>query len=483
MSISKLKAYLSGIEFRPHTSSLDGVGDITAVISLMARATLTYDGSWGRLSDHLSNKTWDRQVLGFYRDLDEVDRLQVLGVAGTYAHELTHRIDYLTTPFGVRFYGTSCLEFLEFQKFGEEFLRRLETSPMTAVRDLPRVGNSPTARPGPEALIARVKYFDSILGAPRRSIKTGWGGNIKPIRILGRELEKLTIHDLVPTARRPGERSSYLRPQAILEGRAVAVTLGNLHRRLGGNAYASSEVANYLRCFYNPEEVTSDYLLLLDLYASMWDRHATVEELIESRDPTWLADALAIINLATWYSLHSPPIMSRDPSEHFAYSSPMLRILNALHAFGQAIRDEVEFANYEDALNYIDRYLEDEGGLWRPLWPINTVLEYCLGYLKKVQRMNLEENRNAPLRDHFDRVFTIQIEHFRRRQGLGYAYLPGIPSDGNYLSVLGDEDEDLLLDSYSANPEVSNYYALRQNLFFGYARPKGIFDEIRAYIK
>jgi hypothetical protein len=483
MSQSLTKGALLRADFKPHSLAL-GIdpSEIGAELSPLARTVfhLAWEhGTYPTMAELLGGVPWPADAVQWYRELDEHDRMDVLGIAGFYTHELTHKIDLLTTPFGASFSGRACLETLGLQTDAGELLRTLRQLPDgRPLRDLPRVSEAATARRGPEALQARVFWFDSLRGAPARYVAPGWGGDTAPFALLGRQLEKVTVHDVMASVRLPDARGGYLRPLTILESRAVAVTGLYLFHLLGGDAYASREVAAYLRSLYEPAEAYPDYRFLVDLYAQLW-QVPDFPSGIEANGPAWLENALRTILIVGWYALHAPPLTTGD--ELPANSSPVIRLVAALRAFEDALAESTTYPYAVDFLEALDR---DRRVVELGIRPVAEVLGSSVAYLDGVRHNNRLAGRHPVLSAHFEYVLGVTRQQLEHRQPTGYASRLGMPDDGALIHGFRDPATDLplLLDQYEPPDEVQQWFRLRENLLFRHARPPGFWEALDAYV-
>jgi hypothetical protein len=476
MSLGSLKESLARLSFMPLTLAMGADPHrLVDFVSPRSRLFLTWDGPW-TLQDLLSNEQWPPEMVERYKELSDDERLEVLGFTGFYTHELTHKIDFLTTPFGVHFYGCACLEFLGICRHGNRLIDELQKTPeLRALRDLPRVSDEPTVDSGVAGVLARVWYFDSFRGADQRYVQRGWGDNLQPVALLGRELEKVIVHDNMLSVRLPDQPSLYLRPLAILEGRALAITCQHLYMRLGRDDYAAREIGRYVNEFYRPWDIYPDYSFLLSLFAS-FRGYENIQAAVEADEASWMYEALLPITVVGWYSLHAPPLMTRDSVEN---SSPPLRLIIALQALERAARKGKSYADGTEFMEDIDREGRREGF---DLMPVEEILDYCLAYLQEVRRRNREENNRAGIRQHFDRIFEIQEQQLTRRRGSGYVSSLGMPDHGFINAFTQDFDTELLLEPYESEDEVTQWFGIRENLLFHYARPTGFWDTVRKFI-
>lgn len=475
MGLQQLKTALSTAEFAPHTLALGKELDLEPALSASARDFIASVWPQG-LGDLLDAEPLSPEVMGRYRSLGPDDRMEVLAYAGFDNHELVHRLDFLTTPFGVAFHGRACLETIGLLLESAELVAELErTEAEMPLRDIPtRDGDRLMVSGGVEALYARVRWFDSIRGASPKHVQPGWMGTPGSLTLGGRELDLVTIHELLPTVSIP-DSNAYLKPLTILETRAVAHTALFLLTRLGGDDAAAADVALFLETFYTPRKSFPDYRFLLDLFAELQGGEDFVD-LVEKRGAGGLVAALKAMTIVCWYALHAPP---ESRPEGQANASPMLRVVIALQALiaylqrGNTTIEAVEFLDGVDA----DQREEAFG-----VRGSKETLSHSVLYLRKVRRHNREVNPHPALREHFESVLSMQQRLLESRFELGYDFPTGLSESGSAIAGLSLEEVDpRLLFSGDGPPEsVRQWFRLRENLLFRYARPPGFWEELWA---
>lgn len=480
MSLERVRAALLRADFRPHTLALGAdAQQLGGLLSVGARGVFYL--AWGAmsqptLSELLSAEPWHDDARSAYYALDEDERMETLGYAGFYVHELAHKIDFLTTPFGAGFYGRACLETLALQRREGLLVEQLRHPSHPAFADLPRGAVDHRVREGPDALVARALWFDAQRGAASRHVKPGWEGRMEPFRILGRELPPVTVHDVVLSVGL--EHGRYVRPLTILESRALAITALHLLSRLGGDDRAADEIARYLSVFYEPPEAFPDYRFLLDLFANAFGVD-DVKRAIARNGVDWLRHLLVLIMVAGWYALHAPPLMPQDQS--LINGSSIIRLLVALRKQEEALVARHQYASGVALLDELDAddRMTDAG-----IRPCREVLAHCADYVRVVRAKNRAENLHAGLREHFDHIFGVLDTQLTRRVDRGYMSMLGMPDGGNVIAGFETEHDldQLLLDRYRPRDDVVQWFRLRENLLFRHARPPGFWEEIESFL-
>lgn len=481
MSLSQLRLALLAADFKPHTHGLGSdLGALHALLSRRAKAIFYL--MWSRanratLGELLSANPWPENIVRYYRTLSEDERMEVLGFAGFYVHEHVHKIDLLTTPFGVAFHGRACLEAIGLQLDGAAILDELESADGNPpLRDYPRISNdSSTVNEGPAALQARVLWFDALRGAADRHVAPGWGGDTDPIILLNRSVTKVTVHDQIASVALPD--AGYVRPLTILESRAVAITSLNLFYRLGADEYAAAEIALYMRTFYEPPGAYRDYRFFLDLMAGPWGTDGFVAA-IESNGAAWLEQALVAVMVIGWYALHAPPLM--DGEVPGANSNPVIRAILVLRAIEDAIIEDKPWESGVDMLDSIDA---SELGVTLGVRPIRKALDHCVAYVRAVRERNGRENSHTELAAHFDHILTVQEQQLGKRIASGYDSNLGMPRRGDFINAFADpDDEHLLIESYEPPAGVVRWFQLRELLLFRYVRPPDFWGQLGGYL-
>ncbi len=485
MSLHELRRRLELAELKPHTLSLQG--DVQGLLNVASWGASGFLAElWGERvqgSDLLGSERWPEWAIESYEELDGDERLEVLGIVGFLAHEVTHRVDLLCTPFGVGFQGRACMEFIGLQNDFGEILGELKSSAENRpLRDVERTSDAMSVNVGPAALKARVRYFDALRGAPPRYVGAGWFDDTEPLRLLGQSLEKVLVHEAVASVALPGSQGLYLRPLTILEGRAVAVAALNLFNRLGRGELAASEVAAYMRGFYGSREAFPDYVFLLDLYAGLWGS-TSFPQAIEHRGPQWLGQALMITIVIGWYALHAPPYRkSLGEDAAFADSSPVIRLIVALREFEDAVTSGAGFGTGAEFLDAIDTGDRAAGA---GLQPVGDAVRFSAEYAQGIRHNNSKLNAHQPLREHFDLVLAAQERQLRARFANGYASQLGLPEWGDLRWGLNSASVDDVLFGPNPDrpPEVDAWFGLREMLLFRYARPPGFWDDLDDYLR
>jgi hypothetical protein len=475
MSLQRVKAALSTAEYAPHTLTLGSEFDFKA-LSPAAQAFFISSFPEGiGLPDLLSPAPWDADVQSRYRALETEERMEVLALAGFYNHELVHRIDFLTTPFGVSFHGKACLESIGLLLDSAELVAALEQKePNRPLRDIPALSEKMVVSRGIDTLNARIRWFDSLRGASPKHLKPGWMDDPASLNLAYQDLELAMVHELVATVAIPGIEGAYFRPLTILESRAVSLTSLLLLSRLGGDRAAADDVVLFLETFYSPRESFPDYRFLLDLVVGLWGAD-DFPALLDEHGVKSLQSLLRGMAMLGWYALHATP---ETNAEGMANSSPMLRFIAALQELHGRVRDgDNEF----DAVEFLDSVDTSKRGKAFGFSGSRETLGYSLRYLHRLRRHNYDANPHAGLKAHFETVLSIQQRQLERRFSSGYDFPSGMPESGSAITGLGSEPDDAHLlfgEEDEPSAEVFDWFRLREMLLFRHARPPGFWADV-----
>jgi hypothetical protein len=476
MSLQSLKSALSTAEFAPHTLTLGselGFGALSPRARAFFITAFPAEIAKGELR-LLSAEPWSADTLIRYRSLEPDERMEALAFTGFHNHELVHRIDFLTTPFGASFHGKACLESIGLLLEAAELIGTLENDePERPLRDIPPLADGIMVSSGIETLNARIRWFDSLRGASPKHLEPGWMAAPASINLAYQKLELTMVHELLPTLAIPGVPGAYLRPLTILESRAVALTALLLLNRLGGDLAAANEVVLFLETFYTPRKAFPDYRFLLDLFVGLWGAGDFLS-LVEEHGVDGLNAVLKGIAVLGWYALHASPEANPDAP---ANSSPMLRLMVALQDLHARLRDgnkrieAVEFLESIDTGDYADQF---------GFAGSRETLAYSVLYVRKVRQHNYFTNPHAGLKAHFETVLSIQQQQLERRHEHGYDFPAGMPENGSAIAGLGTEEYDgrLLFGREEPSAEVHDWFRLREMLLFRHARPPGFWEEL-----
>ena len=473
MSLDAVKQYFYYSDYRPLSNQLMGDPNLMKRLSRMAKAVLmtfinnsSQDVGFLRWVDLIPPKPWDRVQLRLYETLSSDEKAEVLGVATYLLHEVTHHMDYMTTPFGVHVRARACLEYLTLQEMARPLQWGVWPLDRTLVDVVAPSFKDRTEWPEPAATLRScVLFADAIRGAKKSHIDVLTHEGRSSGDILGQTFIAVSVHGWLSSAAVPSNPGRYVTPTAILEARALTHSLLHLQRMLQDPALVKEEIARYMSAFYNPAHVSPEYLFLLDLLAGAVGR-TSFTDVLETADMEAVRQILLALSSVTWYALQAPPFMSDDGYPF--NSDPCTRLLVALGELERwsASPASAPYRDLNDFLVQIDER-DAERDEPRRFRQIEDILDFTIRYIDYVRTRNNEENKNEQLRRHFDYVLAAQSRQLRRRLGHSYRSRLGLPPHGNPLfGVDNDQDADDLLLDYQPHPDVQAWFTYREHLLF-----------------
>lgn len=420
----------------------------------------------------LSSVPWTEDTLHRYNALDWPSREALIRYKAFLIHEVVHQIDYQFSPFGASYVGRSCLETLDFIKYGAALFNELQIAESHApLRDVLRTAQNWIVTSGLEVMSARVRWHDAFRGAAASAVLPLPGPG--SVRLGGMELERVVVHEVLATARIPGAKSGYLRPATILETRAVAIAGLNVLNTLGRDLPAAADVARLLDNTYAPRAEFPDYVFLSDLYVGLFG-YSDFEEGVQREGVEWLEWVLQIMASTGWLALHSVP--GAHPA-NVGTSSPVVRLVTALQLIDQHLAGQegpIDLASITERLDATDM-----GGYGETV-DADRAVDESISFLEHVRAQNHFENSSPILRRHFDRLLELQLRALTARRGKGYGVRLGLLLDGDIEAGMREfppEVQSLFSSDYLPPTEVKRYLALRETIVFRHARPQGIWDE------
>lgn len=472
MSVNALREILSAAAYSPHTAELIGRSSLRHALSPAAgsfvqRFIAEKEGNrWGiRWAKLIPDEPWPKDTLAQYKKLDNEERAEILAFCTFNLHEITHHIDFLTTPFGTNFHGKAVREYISLQRLAPDLMKYANTAlvrPLVSFAPPPGLGrDSPLVR-GWNAFRGIVYFFDALRGAHQTCVTRGWGSRTDPFHLLTQDFNKVTVHTFMPSIEIPGHEKEYLRPTVIFEARALANCLRHLLHLLGGGDFAKAELVRYLNTFYARGDVDPDYTFLFDLYARLWG-HNHLSELVTNLPPEQIENVFMVISAVGWYALQAPPPMDMNSLFHSSPTARLLYVLSKTESlFAGGVRKQ-----YESACDFLAEIDRDERAGAMFFREIEETLTFTLSFLRNVREMNQTENENDLLRQHFNHLLDSQIWQIGKRVSNGYASLLGMPERGNpLLGVDEDTDADQLLFDYKPGEAVRSWFTFRENLLF-----------------
>jgi hypothetical protein len=489
--------------YSPRTLNLEVQDhDLFASLSIPAKAFLFLTMNLKeneRISvGQLYGKRWadDSDVIGHFRELSEDVRIEVLAFVTLMLHEITHHVDFLSTPFGLHFHLKTIREYWSLQYFAPILLENPELIPerfvdfgshydrvtssqagTAGVAWYPlRGGDGEQLRNAWHALEEQIRTLEawgdgSAVQPHRRHIEKGWAGRTDTLRLFGRELQPVTVHGFLASVSLPGFLSWYLRPLTLFETRAVAHSMQWVLHLVGDDA--ADVLPSYFAALYRRKGLPPDYFFLFDLLASA-SGFASFEEFLAKGSPNARQNFLSALSFACWYALQAPPPMDQDA---ILTSNPIIRLLVILRAYDDLLVESKPPCNsFGDLANSLDELPRSRESGCRP---INEILKFCRQTIDASLDMNRMQTWNPKVANHFSYILQLLGIQLTRRDD--YNSLIGMPTHGNPLFCFADPEDQKLLDPYEAPEDVVSWFGFRTNLLFRFTAQSKIVERMEQH--
>jgi hypothetical protein len=450
----------------------------------------------------------------FYNELDDNERVRFLGFYTIDPHELTHHIDFMTTPFGTNFHCKALQEYLIFQQFASELLKnpkiinnRMRLLDFDSVVSAKSNKVSNKLNEKWKLLKKKILFSDAYFRIGKDIVSSSTYSKIhnlskidKYFRILGENHEIVIVNEFMITIKIPGDHNHYLRPITILETRALAHSLRWILDQLGNNELALMQLVNYLKTFYTHELISPDYDFVLGLFLNKIGKiNLTNYAGLEKVNPKGISLFLYLISWFCWYALQAPPLV--DSRSSLAASSPVFRFLLALRYFLDENLDFCRRLLYEESdltnvfstitsffsnldLHFRNEIINNENV---GLLPVDKCMNDSLKMVNYMQDLLLKSVMPAEIKKHFGDILRIQRYQLTKRIDNGYYYyFPiGLPPSGNPLYHFRDVDANYVMLTPDLRP-VSNsilmWFKFREDFIFTKILPgQRIKDELQKY--
>jgi hypothetical protein len=506
MSLAKLLHHYDKAKYRPHSLRLDTQGlfpwellspPVQQFLYLLFQETAGDHFKPGpdRFSLHLLamipnvSLTSLPSVRDAYEDLSDDEKMEVLGFFTFPIHEHTHHIDYLTTPFGVTYHLHCCAEYIAMQRFIPTLIKQqgwLPSKPLAYCDEF----LSPDLSTSWDNVKGWVRFFNAYRGAPAYRIKDH---DSVLVKLFGKALRYCSVDSTLESVRIPQAPKRYLRPETLLESRAVIHSLLYILFLFGKTEAARAAIRLYLGVYYpattrsgagGPTDHDLDYTFLFELCAPMFIGIATFVELLEKAPMLSLDSWLRLIDGVTWYALQAPP---RSDNADGPVAGPVERFLLALMHLEDHIRTHGRL-NHDSAVGLLNEMDTSEWLRRHGCLPIHECLDNSLTALRDIRCHNTNIGSQS-LRNHFRHVFKAQTYFLRERSKYGYNDLLGLPENGNVFSgIRGREAIDHLVlhyakYGYTPKADVKEWFTDRENLLFCYLHKfesKELFDRLQS---
>jgi hypothetical protein len=489
MPISDVITFLRNSEYRPRSASLANYQDLmfslsppTVAFFNWVKVILNSEDRYLTVAD-LNCRWTDHDILvRHYWQMNSECRAEALGVVSFFVHETTHHVDHLITPYGAAFHIGSLKESLAFKTFA---MHLLEAPGCLSNRPLilePPIKCSDRMHVAWKELGPFTKRMDACQGTWITRIEEGWDKEKRLFTLMNRTLEAVTVNNFLYTVRPPGTRT-YLGPVAILEARAMMHSLCWILFTLGYDHSAEEirphpknplkdELLLFMHTFYRREELRPEYRMVIDLLSGLWGEKC-FEDLIQNMSIQYLFTVFMLIDGLCWYALQSPPSACEI---HEINKNPVTRLLLAMIYFEnnvvRAVSKGEKFRRESTAAMLIEM---EQSSYMREyhLLPVADCLKATLNETQRCIHLGYDD-LNVPLREHFDNLLRIQQTQMSIRLTDGYNSLLGLPQTGNpalgahpYISSESEARD--LLQAFETRPELTNWFAARENLLYKYS--------------
>ena len=475
----KLHQIYQSYEYRPHSLIFP---DRQNELNSLPRKLQLFLSRFAEKDDFDINELYgkrisdDDRLLKFYYDyLNTEERSYFMAFYTIDTHEVTHHVDFMTTPFGVYFHQKACMEFIALHRFLLELWKHPYIKVHSNRRNLLDFDDVLLQYPSEFALTrqwnilrGQVNFFDaySFYG---KKIQDSWDrpDEEPTFRLLGQDFEKITVNDFMYTIKIPGKELAYLRPISILETRGLVHSMQWILYQLGYDKRSVSEVITYLKTFYSSEGIFPDYTFLLNTFFHGLGKLKNFHD-IKNVDGIGLDRFLSIVSQLCWYALHAPP--STSQSDIYT-SSPVIRLLLAINAFSKSFGEDCPDILSGKSVNPDIRF--DLSGMFdvldksKGILSANSILKLSLDTVEYMKDISTSFLKNIELRDHFYRILQTQEYQLKKRLDsmMGYSSYFGAPQYGHpFYGIKGEKDADQLMpDMYRPSDGVEDWFTQKEN--------------------
>ena len=444
---------------------------------------IAYDKNEFSILD-FTNSDWTKDKIAhtYYWGLPPTRRMELLACLTSFIHEISHKFDFLTNPFGLNFYAQTLREYHKFQKFFPQILDNERT--VTKLRYLISFEEElheddrdyNTLKKYWANLTQITQYFYSIGDAGTepvlgKFIKEGWGGKASELNIFGdgTTVKLVTVLDSFQTFQ-PIEEPGlwYVRPATILEAKAVTNSLLFILNLFGEDGIDECRYYYETVCTdrSDKKKLGKDYLFLLDFISKIYD-FKDFSQVLRAKKFDLVKSILVTISSICWYALQAPPAMIGDT---FGISNPVFRLLSVTAFFRAYIkgRTKKRFESTSALMDYMDNFALKNQPVIKP---INEIIPNCVKITDYMIELNEKETWNPSVRSHFDHIFKLMRPHFSNRK-LSYQSFTGMPESGNSLDgCKRDFEHEILTTDYKCPKEAKEWFDIRSNFLFKLNRP------------
>ncbi|MGD1838346.1 MAG: hypothetical protein ACPKPY_09870 [Nitrososphaeraceae archaeon] len=473
-------------EYKPSSISYPPPNDFNSY-PLNVRAFISMlTGKWEGFPSYgdLYNKRIfdDKELLNdYFGFMNIAERNKFLAFYTIEIHELTHHIDFMSTPFGVNYYYKLLNEYIAFQRFVPELLKSNSISNENAIKLLD-FDNLIENKISSFELIKywnkikeQIRFFDAYFHQGKEKMQpVTQFENDHSIDLFTEQFDRVLVNDFMFTIRIPTKDDYYLRPVTILESRGLIHSLRWILYQLGYTTSSITEMTNYFNEYYSSDRLFPDYRFLIDIFFKL----ANIKNITELKnfDARGIDNFLSIMSSVCWYALQSPPPTNETT---LLDSSPVAKLLLAMRSLEDngftdfshsLLSGDKNFSNSVIDYNLIDKNYNDGYGKLNniPLLPINKILDISIKIVNKLKFINNEFLLNLEIKNHFNKIFEIQNYQLEKRINSGYDSSLGNPSFGNPMFGIRDNitADQLLPNNYEPSKSVLTWFQLRENLIF-----------------
>lgn len=380
-------------------------------------------------------------------------------------HEARHHIDFVSTPFGVRFYTLLAEEYLCFQRASPYLLGHqdvISPGPLRKLHDrLEKAGREvpPEWRQAWTqflAVLSRLQATTDTRGLEARADEVVPNPDLE-LTLCGMTFREVRVSETSRSYELKDRPGWYMRSATLLEGRAVAESLLWMIHTLGECDGLGQILAAYVEENY-PNTAPADYRFVLDLAAS-WLGEPSIEEALRKRLPIEIRSALHLIDNAAWFALHGG---YHQQDLGWAPENIFTRFLFALRTLEAAVAARVETTPYATLADVEASALASQFGIL----PTDRAMTTALSVLRASRATALPELWQSDMAGHFERVYGVLEEVLVHREGSGLAFQAGAPADGNCLLALDGAVAATCLTRYDPSTWVDQWFDFRNRAMF-----------------
>lgn len=449
------------VDLNPLTDALS-----PAASAFLFEATAGLTANEGLSPELLYERRWQDYsgVLSEFLELEDSAQVELLTLYTVPLHESRHHIDFLTTPFGARFYGMLAQEYMAFQWSSPFLLQNQEIISAGPVSKLAhRLAETDVKVPADwreswtffratlENLMATV---DTRGLEPDQSRATEV--DEPPAKVSGTRFQPVSLFGRARSYRVDRRPGWYMRASTLLEGRAVVQSLLWIIDSLGVETPVTNDVLRaYLRANYGPG-TGYDYLFLLDLAAS-WLGDRDFDHMLRRPTVTVLS-MLHLVDNAAWFALnagfHSGPDGGLRPENMFG------RFLFALRALREAFR-EPGVSPYDILIAAESSADARKSGVL----PTPEALESAVASVRGMHE-HLGQIWQPQMAEHFAAIFSVLTNALTRRYEDGLAFGAGAPVNGIGINALDPDTYVDLFQAYTPGKWVKEWFDFRNRCLF-----------------